>query len=195
MNMKLFGTILTMLFTTSQAFVNGQGFFNMLFSQEKPLMKTFDYAGDIEPTGYFDPLLVSRMALEPEVKYLREAELHHGRVAMCAALVLPLLDVVDKEGLAINKLASLPLEEQSPFWLGVAAYECARMGAGWKNPFMEGNKPFSLEEEYQPGNVFKVSSEHYPETKLNMELSNGRLAMLGVAGYIAQELVSGQAIV
>tara|TARA_A100001011_G_scaffold394642_2_gene487571 strand:+ start:5328 stop:5909 length:582 start_codon:yes stop_codon:yes gene_type:complete len=192
--MKLFVTILTILSTTSQAFINGGSFLDMLFKQEKPLMKTFEYAGDIEPTGYFDPLLVSRMALEPEVKYLREAELHHGRVAMCAALVLPLLDVVDKEGLAINKLSSVPLEEQTPFWLGVAAYECARMGAGWKNPFMEENKPFSLEEDYQPGNVFKVSSDHYPRRKLNVELSHGRLAMLGTAGYIAQELVSGKPI-
>jgi hypothetical protein len=63
------------------------------------------------------------------------------------------------------------------------------MGAGWKNPFVEKGNYFKLEDDYQPGNVFKLPNETYSNERLNRELSNGRLAMLGTLGYMAEELV------
>tara|TARA_X000000950_G_C13793302_1_gene610295 strand:- start:80 stop:571 length:492 start_codon:yes stop_codon:yes gene_type:complete len=160
----------------------------------KPIVSTFNYVGDIKPTGYFDPLRLSGNADEALIKYLREAELQHGRVAMLAALALPVLDLTNDK-LAINVLKDIPLEEQVPFWLSVGLFETARMGAGWKNPFMLRNSYFKLEEGYQPGNVFKVPPNKYTDAALEKELSNGRLAMLGSLGYIAQELVHQHPVV
>ncbi len=157
----------------------------------KPLVNTFNYVGDIEPTGYFDPLGISETLDEDMLKYVREAELQHGRVAMYSMLVLPFLDSFDSKQLAINKLASMSAEEQAPYWIGAACFECARMGVGWENPFINRNSFFKLSENYQPGNVLKIPEFAYDETDLNRELANGRLAMIGSLGYIAQELVTG----
>lgn len=163
-------------------------------STTKPAVKSFMYVGDIKPTGYFDPLQLSENISDETIKYMREAELQHGRVAMYSMLLLPFFDITDKEHLAINKLSSMSFEEQLPFWIGAGAFECARMGAGWRNPFMEKNAEFKLEDDYQPGNVLKVPKDEYDEYQMNAELSNGRLAMLGSLGYICQELVTGQSV-
>ena len=157
----------------------------------KQNMKTFKYEGDIAPMNYFDPLGISSNLNEQTTKYIREAELHHGRVAMCSMVILPLLDFLDKEHLAINKLSSLRFEEQLPYLIGMAAFEAARMKSGWKDPFTERNAWFKLEEEYQPGNIFNLSEKYYQSELLNRELSNGRLAMIASIGYICQELATG----
>lgn len=180
----VFGIMMTMMMMTTNAFV----------PVTKPIVKKFTYEGDIAPTGYFDPLRLSENVDEDMIKYLREAELHHGRVAMYSMVLLPFFDLTDKEHLAINKLSSMSFEEQLPFWIGAGAFECARMGAGWRNPFMERGGEFKLEEDYQPGNVLKVPEENYSSQLLNSELSNGRLAMIGALGYIVQELVTGQSV-
>ena len=160
----------------------------------KPVMKTFRYEGDIDPVGYFDPLNLAKNMKEEDVKYLREAELHHGRVAMYSIVLMTVSDLLDKDTLAINKLSTMTIEEQLPYWIGAGAFELARMNSGWKNPFAERNSSFKLKKDYQPGNVLKMSDDMYSADMLNKELSNGRLAMLGAMGYICQELVSGQSV-
>lgn len=175
-------TLLSMLIINANAFV----------TTTKPATTTFNYVGDMPPVGYFDPLGISDNLNEDMLKYIREAELQHGRVAMYSMLVLPTLDLVDKKTLAIDKLASMSLEEQLPYWIGAACFECARMGAGWENPFIQKNAFFKLSEDYQPGNVLKLPSTMYSEDDLKKELSNGRLAMIGSLGYIAQEFVTHQ---
>ena len=64
------------------------------------------------------------------------------------------------------------------------------MGAGWRNPFLNQGAYFKLEESYQPGNVLKMNAVDIPDRKYNVELSNGRLAMLACLGYMAQEFVT-----
>jgi hypothetical protein len=160
----------------------------------KPVVNTFTYVGDIKPTGYFDPLFITTRSKEQDIKYVREAELQHGRVAMLSFVSLVSLDMLNDD-LAINQLYSLSWEQQFPFWFGVGCYEFARMGAGWKNPFVKGNSMFKLEDDYQPGNIFKLPSDSYTEEQLNRELSNGRLAMFGCLGYLAQEYVQQTSIV
>ena len=73
-------------------------------------------------------------------------------------------------------------------------YEFARMSAGWQNPFVKDGKPFKLQKDYQPGNVLNLKENKYSEDLLNKELNNGRLAMLGTLGIMAQEIVNGQPI-
>tara|TARA_B100001769_G_C21952597_1_gene512844 strand:- start:54 stop:605 length:552 start_codon:yes stop_codon:yes gene_type:complete len=157
-------------------------------SPSKPTVTSFNYQGDISPVGYFDPANLASSLSEKDLKYVREAELQHGRVAMMAFLGLVGLDLV-QDDLAINYLYKMTWEEQFPFWFGVGCYEFARMGAGWKNPFLGENTFFKLEDDYQPGNLLKLPNESYSEARLNRELSNGRLAMLGTLGYMAEELV------
>lgn len=180
--MRCFVAIVTLFYSTTA------------FVPVKPIVNNFNYVGDIKPTGYFDPLRVSENADDNLIKYLREAELQHGRVAMLAGLALPLLDLTNDK-MAINLLKDVPFVQQMPFWLGVGLFESARMGAGWKNPFMLNNAYFKLEDSYQPGNVFKLPASKYTDMQLEKELSNGRLAMLGTMGYIAQEFVQQHPIV
>ena len=167
---------------------------NAFVPNTKPSVKSFQYVGDIQPVNFFDPIGISHNLDEDMLKYVREAELQHGRVAMYSMVLLPFFDLTDKDTLAINKLSSMSFDEQLPFWIGAGAFECARMGAGWKNFLVEKNAMFKLEENYQPGNVLKMPAEEYNETLLNKELANGRLAMVGALGYICQELVTGQSV-
>tara|TARA_B100001758_G_scaffold205320_1_gene185545 strand:+ start:2839 stop:3381 length:543 start_codon:yes stop_codon:yes gene_type:complete len=155
----------------------------------KPVVRNFNYQGDVPPVGYFDPGIFSSNASDDTIKYLREAELQHGRVAMMSFVALAGLDLF-RDDLAIDALAKLSFEEQTPYWLGVALYEFARMGAGWRNPFVESSAYFKLEDNYQPGNVLKMNAADIPDRKYNVELSNGRLAMLACLGYMAEEFVT-----
>tara|TARA_A200000113_G_scaffold85442_1_gene76086 strand:- start:71 stop:613 length:543 start_codon:yes stop_codon:yes gene_type:complete len=160
----------------------------------KPVVRNFNYQGDLAPVGYFDPGIFSTNASDNTIKYLREAELQHGRVAMMSFVALVGLDIF-REDLAIDVLSKMTLDEQTPYWLGVALYEFARMGAGWRNPFLNQGAYFKLEETYQPGNVLKMNAVDIPDRKYNVELSNGRLAMLACLGYMAQEFVTRAPII
>jgi|TARA_Y100000991_G_C21974809_1_gene351592 hypothetical protein len=156
----------------------------------KPDVKTFLYKGDVKPLGYFDPLLLTTNLPDKNIKYVREAELQHGRAAMLAFLGLTCLDLV-QDKLAINFLSSQDFNTQLPYWLSVGAFEFARMGSGWKNPFVEKEMYWKLTDDYQPGNVFKVDPKNITDDQYNKELSNGRLAMFSTLGYIAYEQVTG----
>ena len=110
----------------------------------KPVVRNFNYQGDVPPVGYFDPGIFSTNASDNTIKYLREAELQHGRVAMMSFVALAGLDLF-RSDLAIDALAKMSLDEQTPYWLGVALYEFARMGAGWRNPMLLEVQPRLLE--------------------------------------------------
>tara|TARA_B100000424_G_scaffold70945_2_gene52593 strand:+ start:5540 stop:6079 length:540 start_codon:yes stop_codon:yes gene_type:complete len=172
-------TIFTTLLASAHAFV----------PTSKPDVKNFAYFGDVKPLDYFDPLSLSSNLSEEQIKYVRESELQHARVAMAAFVGLSALDIF-QDKLAVNVLYDLKWEEQIPFWMGVGAYEFARMGAGWKNPFLDGKSYFRLEDDYQPGNVLKMNPESITERAYNVELSNGRLAMFACLGYLAEEYVT-----
>ena len=111
-------------------------------SQIKPTVNSFNYQGDIKPVGYFDPANLASSLSEKDLKYVREAELQHGRVAMMAFLGLVGLDLF-QDDLAIHYLYKMNWEEQFPYWFGVGCYEFARMGMGWKNPFVGKNTFFN----------------------------------------------------
>ena len=162
------------------------------FTVSKP-ETSFKYVGDTKPLGYFDPFLVTKNANEETIKYLREAELQHGRTAMAAGVIFPAVELSTKIP-AINVLSEESRNAQLAWLTFFGIYELARMNAGWQNPF-NGGRPFKLEDSYEPGAVFLQSSAKWfgspsSDRRLNVELNNGRLAMLGVAGTMAQELVS-----
>ena len=150
----------------------------------------FKYVGDTKPTNYFDPLLLTSNSPEPLIKYVREAELQHGRVSMLAFIVMVASELVDDSKLGINQLSSQSWETQFPFWFLFGVFEFNRMKVGWKNPFSKNGKEFKLKHDYQPGNVLDKGTESYTDLQLEQELNNGRLAMIGTLGLITQELVT-----
>tara|TARA_B100000965_G_scaffold94025_1_gene76769 strand:+ start:49 stop:618 length:570 start_codon:yes stop_codon:yes gene_type:complete len=163
-----------------------------------PSYSGWRYVGSIEPLKNFDPLNVVENAPDNRLKFIREAELMHGRTAMLATVGIPFLEVLDQTDstLGINYLSSLDFNHQVPFWFTLLNYETLRMGVGWVNPFtddgIDPNKTFTLEKNYQPGNLGKYNMTSISNDLLNKELSNGRLAMIAFVGIVAQELAQGK---
>ena len=162
----------------------------------KPLTTTFQYQGDLPPLQYFDPLNVNSQSTfdEGRAKWMREAELQHGRLAMLAAIALPTSEMMNPDTLAINYLSSMESSMQSPFWAGMFVYEFLRMGIGWNNPFERDAKSFTLKDAYQPGNLLAFQPDNITKAMYDRELSNGRLAMLACAHIIGSELFTGQGL-
>ena len=162
----------------------------------KPVVKSFKYEGDIAPLNYFDPLKLNSETnfKEDRVKYWREAELQHGRVAMLGAVALPFIEATNNDVLSIDYLSNMDSMMQSPFWASMLVYECVRMSSGWKNPFLQDAEAFTLKDGYQPGNLFSYDASKVSETLYNNELSHGRLAMLTCAHIIGSEIFTGKGI-
>jgi len=169
--------------------------------------------GTLSPVPEFDPLGFAAKADLNTMKKYREAETMHGRVAMLAAIGLlvteepiefhPLFEAYNKDiGPAIRHLDEV--RAASPFFfeilgLLIGSLELNRALQGWKAPG-SGVQFQDLNEDYFPGDVGfdplglkPADADEFLEMS-NKELQNGRLAMLGVAGMVAQELVNGKEI-
>ena len=174
--------------------------------------------GAIAPVGEFDPIGFSRNVDELEMNRLREAELTHGRVGMLAAAGFlvqesfhPLFS--GDGGPAIQQIPALPV----PLWFGmtlaIGIAESIRVQKGFANPYdgeldkagtpqtafpNEGTTFQRLRASYVPGDLgfdplgLKPESPAELKEMQTKELNNGRLAMIGIAGMVVQELVSGQ---
>merc|ERR1719353_1143283 len=157
------------------------------------------------PLGFFDPLGFTDDKTKEEVLMLREAELAHGRVSMVAALGFlvqenfhPIFPEVGGPG---ARQLDLVLQTENGQALGacllfaVMLTEISRARIGWVEPDVEMR---SLRETYTPGELGFDPLGMGPKTDAEMlqmknkELNNGRLAMIAVAGIVAQEVISGQ---
>lgn len=180
------------VFLTTFAVQSATGFKMPTMTSLKPKTTTFTFNGDIKPLGFFDPLQITQNADESTLKYLREAELHHGRIAMIASVMLPSIDYFteDPQDLAINYF-SKNHGEFNMLGLGyISFFELARLLVLYKNP---SERQFELKENVQPGALNTYVP--FDENMSNIEISNGRLAMIGALGYIAQELITQQKII
>ncbi len=170
--------------------------------------------GSLAPVPDFDPLGFAADADLEKMKNYREAETQHGRVAMLAALGLlvteepieyhPLFEAGTKDiGPAIRHLDEV--RAVSPFFfellfIFIGALELNRAVQGWTNPGDVLGTGRTLEPDYYPGDIgfdplnLKPSDPDDFATIQTKELQNGRLAMLGFAGMVAQELVNGKEI-
>jgi len=157
----------------------------------------------------FDPLGLSKKADTDTLKRYREAELTHGRVCMLAAIGILVGEYVEGSsflfdsqitGPAIDHFEQVP----RPFWIAllfaIGLAESTRVQKGWADPFVPGNM-FQLRADYTPGDLDFDPLGIYPdspEAKLDFkmqELNNGRLAMVGAALMVIQEVVTGQKII
>lgn len=160
------------------------------------------------PFGYFDPL-----GLAPDnakdFKKFQESELKHGRVAMFAFLGIV---AGEKFGFIFGDHISGPAiyqyQQAEGFFsawsanvIGLTlAIEGFNIVKGWDAPGEADGALAGLKDSYVPGNLMfdplglKPKNPSELKSIQTKEVNNGRLAMLGVAGIVAQELVTGQAI-
>jgi len=161
--------------------------------------------GAIAPLGFFDPLGFTKDSDLGDVKRIREAEIMHGRVAMMATVGYLIGENTptiafgfEHPVIANNQLAEIPGTVLFPFFLFINISEAFRASKGWVEPGL--GKLFSLRENYYPGDLgfdplgLKPTEASDFANMQAKELSNGRLAMLAVAGMCVQELVNGKAI-
>lgn len=163
--------------------------------------------GALAPTGFFDPLGFAQKGISlNEVKRNREAEVMHGRVAMVACVGYLAGEAVQGPfgitGPANDQLQQMPAPAFALLTVAIAAAELKRATIGWVEPDLGSwtKTLWKLRENYYPGDLgfdplgFKPKDAKAFANMQTRELQNGRLAMLGVAGMCAQELVNHRSI-
>merc|ERR1719453_1027879 len=172
--------------------------------------------GAIEPLGPFDPLGFTKSADVLEVDRLREAELTHGRVAMLASAGFLVQEgfhplFTEDGGPAIQQIPYLQVEQPGflvALSMCITAIEALRISKGWAPPTEENLKDARaggvsqsfqrLRADYVPGDLgfdplnLKPKDPAAFRAMQEKELSNGRLAMLAAAGFLAQETITQQ---
>mmetsp|Transcript_13451 Transcript_13451/g.30116 ORF Transcript_13451/g.30116 Transcript_13451/m.30116 type:complete len:221 (+) Transcript_13451:80-742(+) len=173
-------------------------------------MSAEDMVGSLAPVGFFDPLGLSAGKPAGELKKYREAELKHGRVAMTAFLGILVGESFNPffdgkiTGPAIYQFQQAD-DLVSYFWVivlfGVALVEGQNILTGWDSPADSAGKAVAgLKDDYINGDLgfdplgLTPSDPAAFDELRTKELQNGRLAMLGVAGIVAQELVTGVSV-
>eukprot|EP00466_Bigelowiella_natans_P012719 jgi/Bigna1/68615/fgenesh1_pg.6_\ len=162
------------------------------------------------PMGKFwDPAGFTKDLTPNQLRQYREAELTHGRVAMLGALGFLTQEAFHPlfggniDGPAVNHFEEIT-KIAPGFWypvlLAIALAELGRARLGWQDPGA-GGAMFSLRDGYEPGDLgfdplgLKPGNPAELASIKNKELNNGRLAMLALAGFMAQELVNGKPII
>lgn len=157
----------------------------------------------------FDPLGLSDGAAPSDIKKWRDAEIKHGRVAMLAALGVlvaeeyhPLFMGPDYIGPAVDHFQEITARFPA-FWAialtGMGIIETNTITKAFAKPSAVTGEG-GLKEDYTPGDLgfdplgLKPQDEEEYRVIQTKELNNGRLAMIGVAGMLVQELVKPQDI-
>merc|ERR1711957_1091223 len=152
-----------------------------------------DYAKTLPavgPFGFFDPLGLSS-DLEPgTVRYFREVEVKHGRVAMLGALGFVVGEAFHPlfgGGIDVPSYVAYQQTPLQEFWpsvvLSIGVFEFFSIttieGFGIKEEFADGRKRIAGDFMFDPLGL---------KAK---EINNGRLAMIAMAGMVVQEVVTG----
>jgi len=158
-------------------------------------------AGVSGPLGFFDPLGFSSEASKGKVKFYREAEIKHGRVAMLASVGFLLGEHFHPMwggGLDLPSVIAFQETPLQDFMPGLALlFAIHEFGSifTFNSPF--GGELWSIRADYSSGDLgwdplgLKPTSASELKEMQTKEINNGRLAMIGIVGMIGQELASG----
>merc|ERR550539_1792688 len=166
-------------------------------------------AGVLPPTGYLDPLGFGEKASPERLRWFREAELKHGRIAMLASVGFLIGENPDlktalwpdnpefagSNGLASNTFTDHNLDN---FWYTFVA-GCGVLESNFFSKF-DDVLDWKLSPDYAVGDLgfdplgLKPDDEGEFLRKRTIELQNGRMGMLALAGFNAQELTDGKPI-
>merc|ERR1712217_284891 len=149
--------------------------------------------GVVPPLNYFDPWGLSTDAPWGTLCYYREAELKHGRTCMMAFLGILVGEKFHPfTGGAPVSLLGVPIEQTG---LTAFFYSIVIALSHWQEASSAGRIADLANEKadivpgdlgFDPLGIKPKNEQAYLETQ-NKELLNGRLAMIAVAGIVAQE--------
>lgn len=155
--------------------------------------------GITDPLGFFDPagFCSQEGVTEGKIRFYREVEIKHCRVAMLAALGFPLAEAFHPLfGGNIDVPSYLAFQETplQTFW-GAVVFIIAipEIFSVFSFQSPAGNQPWSIRLDHAPGDLgfdplgLKPSDPAELLAMQNKELNNGRLAMIAAAGMIFQE--------
>jgi hypothetical protein len=166
-------------------------------SKSVPFLKaptnTEGYVGDVG----FDPLGFSDFF---DMKWLREAEIKHGRSSMLATLgfvvqqyvTLPGYTHVDDSNLAPTVVGASAMF-QIIMWMGVLEFWTNKGNVTMETMFEDPDRvPGDLG--FDPMGLAVGKSQEEKDAMALKELKNGRLAMLAIGGMIHHNWVTGDAL-
>ena len=189
---------------------SGETNINALWIEDAASVRTFDIdikslPGITPPVGFFDPANLAKNADDEKITWYRSAELKHGRVAMLATVgwllvkagvVIP--GAVDLTGDSFKSLGvgfdawdNLPELGKNQIFTVIGALEIGdkasqslmmREGKAVDGYF--GNRWNAL----APNP--KMDSEKFLKQQ-NVELNNGRLAMIGIISFFMSDVIPG----
>jgi len=162
-----------------------------------------DELGAIGPLGYWDPLGMGKAKPEKFTRW-RAVEIKHGRIAMMATTGYIVQSFLRWPGYLSTsagvKFADLPngilaLKSVPPLGLfQILAFIGLMETQTWR--FLDGTWPGEVPKDKAPGDVagdfwVRYSDPEEKAYKLNIELNNGRAAMLGITGMLMHDHLTG----
>jgi hypothetical protein len=164
-----------------------------------------DLAGVSAPFGFFDPLGFSKGKSEGKIRFYRESELKHGRVAMLASIGFLVHEQFHPMfGGRIDVPSFRAVQEINPdlvwragFIMGLAEIvSIFTFNSPFPGATPYGNELWTIRSDYEPGDfgfdplLYKPKEPENYKNRCTQELNNGRLAMLAWVGMVVQELVT-----
>jgi len=135
--------------------------------------------------------IVSGYTIVPS-KFVKEAEIKHGRVAMVSSIVIPLLDNVKPDTLGVNFVNSLEPSTQQLLLFGVGFSEFCQLLNAYEFP-SKTDKWFNMKEDHTPGEYrfdpLEISKYNNSKSLKKNELVIGRVAMIAVTCQMVNELL------
>lgn len=153
--------------------------------------------------GLKTPVTVTNVKTTKNIpKFVQEAELKHGRVAMVSSLTIPVIELLNGNHQGIYELSSQSLNFQFGLLSVFGLSEVCRLFKAYEYP-MEPTKWFNMKDDHVPGeysfdplNIVNNTPETLTNERLkNGELLNGRIAMLAAFGILVQELCTDKTVI